>query len=100
MTASAMRLGLLLPFLLAAGTALAETSPAVLAASCANCHGPEGRSPGSIPSIEGQDAAAMTAQLLGVKSGEIEATVMNRIAKGYSDAEIAALAAYFTTPRP
>jgi cytochrome c553 len=92
--------GVLAALFLSPGVALAEMSPAVLAASCDNCHGPAGNSPGSIPSLNGLEASAMAARLRGFKSGEIEATVMNRIARGYTDAEIDALVRYFTTSRP
>jgi sulfide dehydrogenase cytochrome subunit len=68
-----------------------------LAAPCSACHGPNGASPGAIPSLNQLDAAAMTERLKSFKSGEIQATVMNRIAKGYSDEEIAALSQYFST---
>ena len=73
-----------------------HAEPAVLAASCANCHGPGGASPGSIPSITNLDAAALAERLRDFRSGAIEGTVMNRIAKGYTDAEIDALAQYFS----
>ena len=36
-------------------------------------------------------------RLRSFRSGAVEATVMNRIAKGYTDAEIDALAQYFST---
>lgn len=72
-------------------------TPAVLAAPCAACHGTEGKSPGEIPSIDRLDAAALAARLRGFRSGEIEATVMNRIANGYTDIEIEALARHFVS---
>ena len=68
---------------------------AILALSCAACHGPEGRSAGAIPSLWGRDAAFIAESLREFRAGTREATVMNRIAKGYSDEEILALAAYF-----
>jgi sulfide dehydrogenase cytochrome subunit len=77
------------------GSADASDIPApLLAASCDTCHGPQGRSPGAIPAIAGLDAPALRASLEGFKQDRIPATVMNRIAKGFTDAEIAALAAY------
>lgn len=77
----------------------ASPTPAVLAASCASCHGPGGASPGAIPSINRLDAATMAARLRSFRSGETEVTVMNRIAKGYTDAEIEALVQYFAAPQ-
>ena len=84
-----------------AGPADATDIPApLLAASCDTCHGPQGRSPGAIPAIAGLDAPALRESLLGFKQDRIPATVMNRIAKGFTDAEIAALAAYLGRGEP
>lgn len=79
-----------------AAPAWAETDVPVLAGNCGNCHGPDGRSPGSIPGIAGNSFAVLKAQLLAYKADEIPGTtVMNRLAKGYSDAELEAIAQYF-----
>lgn len=68
---------------------------ALLASACFNCHGPEGVSPGPIPSITGFSADQLIALLNAFKADEIAGTtVMSRIARGYDDAEIAAIAAY------
>ncbi len=89
-------------FAAVAGTAvpvLADVS--ILAGSCANCHGPEGRSPGAIPSIAGQPRDVLRAQLEAFRAGEpAEATVMPRLMRAYSDAEIDALAAWFSEVAP
>ena len=79
-----------------AAPAWAETDVPVLAGNCGNCHGPDGRSPGSIPGIAGNSFAVLKAQLLAYKADEIPGTtVMNRLAKGYSDAELEAIAQDF-----
>jgi cytochrome subunit of sulfide dehydrogenase len=85
--------------LAASAPAAAEDGPngAELALSCAACHGTNGHSPGAIPSIQGKSAAYIEDALNGFKAGSRPATVMNRLAKGYSAAEIKALAAYFST---
>lgn len=68
----------------------------VLAGSCANCHGTEGRLAGVIPAIAHRPAGVLEAQLLAFKRDqEPRATVMDRIAKGYTDDELRALAQYF-----
>lgn len=68
----------------------------VLAGSCANCHGTEGRLAGVIPAIANRPASVLEAQLLAFKNDEEpRATVMDRIARGYSDDELRALAQYF-----
>lgn len=70
----------------------------VIASTCANCHGPDGRSPGPIPSIAGRPESALRAQLTAFKSETPPpgTTIMNRLAKGYSDDQVAALAKYFS----
>jgi cytochrome c553 len=88
LSAGALALATALP------AAAEDIDPAILAASCAICHGPGGHSPGAIPPLAGLDAQAMTDKLLAFRSGAAEATVMNRIAKGYTEAEIAALSAW------
>ena len=72
-----------------------------LAASCAQCHGTDGRAPaGSIvPGLAGRPAAETVQQLLAFKAGSQPATVMTQLAKGYSDEQIRRLAAYFAAQR-
>lgn len=83
------------------GAAKAESEGSVLAGSCFNCHGTEGRSPGAIPSIAGQPYAVLLAQLQAFKAGEVPgATVMPRLATGYTDEELEALARYFSEVQP
>lgn len=74
----------------------------VLAGACANCHGTDGRSPGGIPSLAGRPADVLKMQMLAYKSDTPPAgtTIMNRLAKGYSDAEIDALAQHFSKISP
>jgi len=69
-----------------------ETAPTVLAASCVACHGTSGHSAGAIPSLVDLKAEEVERQLLAFRSEDTASTVMGRISKGYSDAEIAALA--------
>jgi cytochrome c553 len=49
--------------------------------------------------LAGQDAGAMVAAMQAFRSGQRPATVMDRIAKGFSDDEIKAIAAWFVTQR-
>ena len=71
----------------------------LMAGNCLNCHVSDIKSATSIPVIAGKPEAVLKAQLLAYKSDQTPAgtTIMNRLAKGYSDDEIAALAAYFST---
>ncbi|GAA0283956.1 c-type cytochrome [Rhodovulum strictum] len=85
----------------AAGTAsgqhLTAEDISVLAGVCANCHGPDGHSRGAIPGIAGKPYVAQLALLQAFKADSIpDTTVMNRLAKGYSDAELDALARHFS----
>ena len=79
--------------------AAADITPTILASACTICHGPDGASPATMPSIGGLEASVLATKLRDFKSGAQEATVMNRIAKGYSDSEIDALAKYFAAQR-
>ncbi len=66
-----------------------------LAAPCTSCHGLEGSSPTAIPSLYGKQADYLAEALQGFKTEQRESTLMNRIAKGYSDEQIKTLANYF-----
>ncbi|MET0068175.1 MAG: c-type cytochrome [Candidatus Thiodiazotropha sp.] len=70
-------------------------SPSMLANTCAGCHGTDGASAGEImPIIGGMEKEYMQLVLEEFKSGERRSTIMGRIAKGYSDSEIKAIASY------
>ena len=86
-----------------AAAALAGAQPALaqpieyIAANCANCHGTDGRSAGGggMPGLAGLSAAYFVEQMKAFREGKRQATIMHQLAKGYTDAEIAALAEYF-----
>ena len=80
------------------GPAAAETamaSGAVLTNTCFSCHGTDGHSVGGMPTIAGKTKSYIADRLKAFKADKLEPTVMNRIAKGFSDAEIEAIASYF-----
>jgi sulfide dehydrogenase cytochrome subunit len=68
-----------------------------LAASCAQCHGTDGRAVqgAAVPGLAGMPAAQLTDAMKGYKSGARAGTLMPQIAKGYSDEQITQLASYF-----
>ena len=68
-----------------------------LASGCAICHGPGGRpAPGSqLEALAGRKAREIIDAMKAFKTGEKPATVMHQISKGYSDAEIEAMARWF-----
>ncbi|MEM5277947.1 c-type cytochrome [Cupriavidus taiwanensis] len=88
------------------GGAPAQATDAALrarsqAAACTSCHGPAGRAPAgsTIPSLAGRPQAELAAQMQAFKAGTRPATVMHQLAKGYSDDQIAAIAAWFAAVR-
>lgn len=79
----------------------AKAGPAVngemLAQSCLACHGPMGASAaGPMPTIGGQTMGYITHAMKTFRDGTRPSTVMGRLAKGYTDAEIEALAKYLS----
>ena len=74
---------------------------ASLAASCANCHGTNGKAVAgsSVTSLAGLDKDYFRAQMAAFKAGTRTATVMHQISKGYNDAQIESLASYFAAQK-
>ncbi|HSV68954.1 MAG TPA: c-type cytochrome [Methylibium sp.] len=72
-----------------------------LAATCASCHGSEGRA------VEGAGHTALRGlgqdyivkQMSAFRDGSRPATVMHQLAKGYTAEQIDQLAAYFAAPQ-
>ena len=75
---------------------VAESPPvALMAANCTGCHGMDGRSPGSIPSLAGRPASELAALLRSFKSRTRPSTIMGRIIIPFGCDEIRLLADYF-----
>ena len=72
------------------------TQGAMLANSCAGCHGTNGKSPGAIPAINGKSASFIVESFKDFQSGARPSTVMGRHAKGYSEEEIRLIADFFS----
>jgi len=72
-----------------------------LAATCANCHGTNGKATegSSVVSLAGLGKAYHIAQMAAFKNGTRPATIMHQISKGYSDAQIETLATYFAAQK-
>ena len=72
-----------------------------LAATCANCHGTNGKATegSSVVSIAGLDKAYLVTQMKAFKAGTRPATIMHQLSKGYSDAQIETLATYFAAQK-
>ncbi len=71
-----------------------------LAATCANCHGTDGRSATKevIP-LAGLPKSFLVDQMKAFKDGKRPATIMHQIAKGYTDAQIELIADYFAAQK-
>jgi cytochrome subunit of sulfide dehydrogenase len=68
-----------------------------LAATCTNCHGTNGQAvPGTgLEALDGTDKATTLQKLAEFKNGIRPATIMQQIAKGYTDEQLALIAGYF-----
>jgi len=68
-----------------------------LAATCANCHGTAGGSvTAEVVSLAGLPKEHIVSQMKAFRDGMRPATVMQQLAKGYSDAQIELIADYFS----
>lgn len=72
-----------------------------LAATCANCHGTEGRAidGSAVPSLAGMPRDYMLKQLAAFRDGSRPATVMHQLAKGLTQQQIETVAAYFSAKK-
>ena len=89
-------------FSLAALPAFAQDAPSRnLAAGCAICHGTEGRPVKDSPviALAGLPRDQIATQMRAFRDGKRPATVMHQIAKGYTDPQIDALAAWFAAQK-
>lgn len=93
---AAMRGGLAAALLAAAVPAAAEAPPG--ASSCSGCHAPAGVQ-AAIPTLDGRAAGEIAAAMQDFRTGRRAATVMDRIAKGFTEAETEAIAAWIAAPR-
>lgn len=87
--------------LLAASSVHAQENGRNLAAGCAICHGTQGKpAPGAplIP-LAGLPRDHIATQMRAFRDGKRPATVMHQIAKGYTDPQIDAMAAWFAAQK-
>ena len=83
-------------FVLLAGTTALAKAPAK-AAQCVACHGPKGVSSNDMwPNLAGQKKGYLAKQMKDFKSGKRKDPLMTSQAKLLSDADIKALADYFS----
>jgi len=65
------------------------------AASCSGCHAATPRVDTPVPPLAGRPAGDIATAMTEYKSGARKGTIMDRIAKGFSDEEIRAIAKWY-----
>ncbi len=81
----------------AAAPAAAAAPPG--AAACSGCHRAAGAGGGAVAVLRGRPAGEIVAAMQAYRAGERSPTVMDRIAKGFSDDEVQAIAAWLAAQR-
>ena len=76
------------------GTVQAAEAPPG-ASSCTGCHAATKIADSAVPRIAGRKAVDIATAMREYRSGALSLTVMGRIAKGFDDAQIDAIAAWF-----
>jgi cytochrome subunit of sulfide dehydrogenase len=71
-----------------------------LAATCANCHGTDGRALGDHKPLAGVPADRILALLSDYRDGKQPATIMHQIAKGYTEEQLRLIAGYLAAQPP
>ena len=79
--------------------ALAASEPPPGAASCSGCHTSGAAAASSVSRLYGRDAGDIMSAMNGFRDGSLPATVMTRIAKGFSDDELRAIAAWLAAQK-
>ena len=82
-----------------AAALVASAEPPAGAASCSGCHPASSRVTSPVPRLLGLDRAAIVRAMQEFRSGQRVGTVMDRIAKGFTDEEVQAIAAWYASQR-
>ncbi|SRR5437016_2026037 len=69
------------------------------ASSCSGCHPATAGVASPVSRLVGREAAQITTAMIEFRTGKRPATVMDRIAKGFTDDETKAIAAYFAAQK-
>ena len=78
---------------------LAASEPPPGAASCSGCHPAGATSASTVSRLYGRNAGDIMTAMTGFRDGSVPATVMTRIAKGFSDDELRAIAAWLAAQK-
>jgi sulfide dehydrogenase cytochrome subunit len=95
MNATFLPLSAAIILLLIAPTLAASPEPPTGAASCSGCHAKNPNVDSTIPRLVGRKAEEIVSAMQGFKTGQRPSTVMDRMAKGFSDSEIQAIADWY-----
>jgi len=81
-------------------TVVAGPSGQAMAFTCAGCHGTDGSSVGpSMPAIAGMDPEVFVDAMKAYRDNQRNPTIMNRMAKAYSDEQFKEMAWFFASQR-
>lgn len=90
-----MKLLTIVTLLCVAASSRAADGGQRLYASCAVCHGTAGAGSGGVlPILAGQPKGALADSMRAFKAGTRPATIMQQIAKGYTEEQVEQIAAY------
>jgi sulfide dehydrogenase cytochrome subunit len=78
---------------------LAASEPPPGATSCSGCHISGAAAASPVSRLYGRNAGEIMTAMTGFRDGSLPATVMNRIAKGFSDDELRAIAAWLAAQK-
>ncbi len=70
-----------------------------LGMNCLICHSPLARDSNAIPSLRGKSSEFIRQRLIEFKKDQGDPTIMNRIAKAYSDEQLSDIAEYLSQHR-
>jgi cytochrome c553 len=87
-----------LALLCSAAPVAAQTVTPAGAAACSGCHPKAGPAVAAVQPLAGRNPEEVVAAMQAFRKGERAATVMDRIAKGFSDEETRAIAAWVSAP--
>ena len=82
-----------------AAALVAAAVPPAGAVACSGCHPTSSRVTSPVPRLIGLDRSAIVRAMQDFRSGQRAGTIMDRIAKGFTDDEIQAIAAWYATQR-
>jgi cytochrome c553 len=81
----------------ASAAAAAEAPPG--ASSCSGCHVASAAVQTPVPRLVGRPAAEIVLAMQAFRAGQRQPSVMDRIAKGFSESEIASIAAWYAAQK-